>query len=89
MLIIPVFLSFMHLEMVSRTGFSITFPGTEARRMSQMFQNNSLSQEHRPVLSVIFFILLLIWSCNSIFSVHINSYQSLFISCFKTLFVSL
>lgn len=55
MLIIPVFLSFMHLEMVSRTGFSITFPGTEARRMSQMFQNNSLSQEHRPVLSVIFF----------------------------------
>lgn len=89
MLTTPVFLSFMHLEMASRIGFSITFPGTEVRLIRQIFQNSSLFEEHRPVLSLIILLLLLIWSCNSNFSAHINSYQSLFISCFKALFVSL
>lgn len=40
MLTTPVFLSFMHLEMFSRIGFSITFPGTEVKLISQMFQNS-------------------------------------------------
>lgn len=60
MLTTPVFLSFIHLEMVSRIGFSITFPGTDVRLISQMFRNSSLSQEHRPVLSLIILLLLLI-----------------------------
>lgn len=55
MLTTPVFLSFMHLEMFSRIGFSITFPGTEVKLISQMFQNSGFSQDHRPVLSVIIF----------------------------------